>query len=180
MNDRITVVSSSSSGFIGAYKNRLNLLKLFIGSLCVIILLQFIAAIVGFTLRNKADDQLRKRLLSTLPAYKGGNLDVITEWDRLQRRWSCCGVTDSSDWTKGGLMEFPPNSCCLNADCVKAPEPNNGTYFTGGCYGSARSLFVRYSKALGGVSLFFFFIELVGLALAILLLRDLKNNYGSV
>jgi CD63 antigen len=176
----MTVVCSCSLGFIGAYRNRLNLLQLFIGSLCVIILLQFIAAIVGFTLRNKADDQLRKRLLSTLPAYKGGNLDVITEWDRLQRRWSCCGVDNSSDWTKGSLMQFPPNSCCLNADCVEEPKANNGTYFADGCYGSARSLFVRYSKALGGVSLFFFFVELVGLALAILLLRDLKKNYGSV
>jgi len=53
-------------------------------------------------------------------------------------------------------------------------------YFESGCYKWALNIFFRYSKALGGVSIFFFFVEVIGLILAILLLRDLKNNYGSV
>ncbi|CAF4628658.1 unnamed protein product, partial [Rotaria sp. Silwood2] len=53
-------------------------------------------------------------------------------------------------------------------------------YFSRGCYESTLNLVFQYSKALGGVSLFFFFIEVAGLVLAVFLLRDLKNNYGSV
>jgi hypothetical protein len=164
-------------GFLGAYKNRLGLLQIFIGSLFLILLLQLIAAIIAFTLRNKADSQLHNKLMNSLPEY-GKNNDVETEWNRLQQQWSCCGVDNETDWIApgpGGRRE-PPSSCCVNNNCS-----GNGTdYFVPGCYQSARSLFFRYSKALGGVTLFFFFVEIVGLILAIVLLRDLKNNYGSV
>jgi len=166
-------------GFIGAYKNKLGLLQAFIGSLFLILLLQLIAAIVAFTLRNKAEDQLKTKLFSTLSSYSA-NGQVKTEWDRLQQTWSCCGVDSPTDWWfKGGFPDqTAPISCCIKNNC---PTPIvNGTYFAGGCYNSAQQLFFRYSKALGGVALFFFFIEVVGLVLAILLLRDLKNNYGSV
>jgi hypothetical protein len=162
-------------GFFGAYKNRLGLLQAFIASLFLILLLQLIAAIVAFTLRNKAENQLRTKLLSTLPAYKAANSDVVNEWNRLQQTWSCCGVDNSTDWIKPGGLDKPPPSCCPNNDCATT----NGT-FTQGCYESARALFFRYSKALGGVSLFFFFVEIAGLILAILLVRDLKSNYGTV
>jgi len=166
-------------GFLGAYKNRLVLLQIFIGSLLLILLLQLIAAIVGFTLRNKADSQLHQQLISSLPAYASQNSDVVKEWDRLQQQWSCCGVDNSTDWTSFTTLKSPPDSCCLGNKCGSS-SVNGTSYFSPGCYQSARSLFFRYSKALGGVSLFFFFIEIIGLVLAIFLLRDLKNNYGSV
>jgi len=175
----VIIIILSVLGFVGAYKNRLGLLQIFIGSLFIIILLQLIAVIVGFTLRNKADAQLHDKLINSLPAYAGQNSVVVTEWNRLQQRWSCCGVDNSTDWTRIAKLPTPPKSCCVNNDCSSSIV--NGTaYFTPGCYQAARSLFFRYSKALGGVSLFFFFIEIIGLILAIVLLRDLKNNYGSV
>lgn len=117
--------------------------------------------------------------MNSLPAYVGKNSDVVREWDNLQQQWSCCGVDNSTDWTNKGLLLAPPNSCCVDKNCsilIAGQTP----YFGPGCYDSARSLFFRYSRALGGVSLFFFFVEIVGLILAIVLLRDLKNNYGSV
>jgi len=176
----VIIIVLSALGFIGAYKNRLSLLQIFIGTLFVILLLQLIAAIVGFTLRSKAEDQLRSKLINSLSAYESKNKDVETEWDRLQQTWSCCGVDKSGDWMKYTKLTTPPNSCCPNNDCTR-PTTTNGTgYFDRGCYDSARNLFFRYSKALGGVSIFFFFVEVAGLVLAIVLLRDLKNNYGSV
>ncbi|CAF0765404.1 unnamed protein product [Rotaria sp. Silwood1] len=175
----VIIIVLTAVGLIGAYRSRLNLLKFFIGSLVIILLLQLIAAIVTFTLRNKAENQLRTKLFDSLLSYKDGNKDVINEWDRLQQTQSCCGVDKADDWIDRGQLTAPPPSCCLNNDCSKMPV--NGTaYFDHGCYGSARNLFFRYSKALGGVSIFFFFIEIAGLVLAIFLLRDLKNNYGSV
>lgn len=169
-----------SLGFIAAYKNRLGLLQIFIGSLFLIILLQLIAVIVGFTLRNKADNQLHGKLKSSMPAYAADNGDVITEWDRLQQQWACCGVDNSTDWITIGNLSAPPNSCCVNNICKNSTVPGTSPYFGPGCYAAARNLFFRYSAALGGVSLFFFFIEIIGLIMAIVLLRDLKNNYGSV
>jgi CD63 antigen len=104
----------------------------------------------------------------------------MAEWDRLQQQWSCCGVDNSSDWiNQTQPPTTPPNSCCLNNDCTQK-NTTISPYFNPGCYQSVRGLFYRYSKALGGVSLFFFFVEIVGLILAVVLLRDLKNNYGSV
>lgn len=173
----VIILILSVLGFIGAYKNRLTLLQLFIGSLFVILLLQLIAAIVAFSLRGKAEDQLRSKLLSTLPEYD--NSKIGTEWDRLQQTWSCCGVDGPGDWKKLNPPRTVPKSCCMNADCT--PAVGNGTvYYDVGCYGSVQNMFFRYSRAMGSVSIFFFFVEVAGLVLGFLLLRDLKNNYGSV
>ncbi|CAF0818442.1 unnamed protein product [Didymodactylos carnosus] len=163
-------------GFIGAWKNHLNLLKAFIVSLGIILLLQLIAAIIAFTLRNKADERLRGQLLSSMINYRtDGNSRARTEWNRVQTTYECCGVDSWQDWKNHTDIGMPPKSCCKNNDCTAPPQ-----YYDRGCYEAARSLFYRYSKALGGVTIFFFFIEIIGLALAVLLLRDLKNNYGSV
>jgi len=175
----VIIIILSALGFIGAYTNRLGLLQIFIGSLLLILLLELIAVIVGFTLRNKADANLRTKLTGSLRSYTSGNSDAVTEWNRLQQEWSCCGVDDASDWVKLAGLPKPPDSCCINNDCPKTSD-NTTSYYNQGCYESARLLFYRYSKALGGVSLFFFFIEIIGLVSAIVLLRDLKNNYGSV
>jgi hypothetical protein len=164
-------------GFIGAYKNRLSLLQIFIGSLVIILLLQLIAAIVAFTLHDKAENELRTKLLKTLVAYPNGTQGIKNEWDHLQQTWSCCGVDGEGDW-KRHTDQPPPDSCCFKNVCANPPV--NGTYFPRGCYGSALDIYFRYSKALGGVSIFFLFIEVIGLVLGIFLLRDLKNNYGSV
>jgi len=175
----VIIIFLSAVGFIGAYKNRLSLLQIFIGSLFIILLLQLIAAIVAFTLRTKAEDQLRTKLLNTLPAYAAGNKDVMNEWDNLQQTWSCCGVENKGDWKNHSNRTEPPTSCCLNKDCGKTPISDDA-YFNRGCYSYIRDIIFKYSRALGGVSIFFFFVEVIGLVLAILLLRDLKNNYGSV
>lgn len=143
------------------------------------LLLQFIAVIVAFTLRKKADAQLHTRLINSLGDYERGNPDIVREWNRLQQQWSCCGVDNSTDWTDRTTMKKQPDSCCLNNNCDSSTGNHTGL-FPSGCYGAARSLFFRYSNALGGVTLFFFFVEILGLILAIVLLRDLKNNYGSV
>jgi len=166
-------------GFLGAYKNKLGLLQAFIASLFLILLLQLIAAIVAFTLRNKAEDQLKTKLFTTLVSYKKNAGQIKIEWDRLQQTWSCCGVDKPDDWWgKGGFANGTvPDSCYVN-EIPK--QPFNESRFDRGCYNYAQALFFRYSKALGGVTLFFFFVEVIGLVLAILLLRDLKNNYGSV
>jgi hypothetical protein len=146
--------------------------------LLLILILQLIAAIVGFTLRGKADKPLRTELHESLKKYAEGNGDAVTEWNRLQQAWSCCGVEGWHDWNSTTLGS-PPDSCCKNSPCP-APQVDKNGYFDQGCYQYLRGIFYRYSAALGGVSLFFFFVEIVGLISAVVLLRDLKNNYGSV
>ncbi|UJR35142.1 hypothetical protein I4U23_027913 [Adineta vaga] len=171
----VIILLLTAVGFLGAYKNRLSLLKVFIGSLIIILLLQLIASIVAFTLRNKAEDQLRTKLLKTLPTYESDSL-VRREWDRLQQDWKCCGVNNATDWKDFTSRNDPPNSCCSDNDCNKP----DSVKFIKGCYDSALNIFFKYSKSLGVVTLFFFIVEIAGLVLGIHLLRDLKNNYGSV
>jgi hypothetical protein len=86
-------------------------------------------------------------------------------------------VSGPKDWISPDLLVVPPLSCC-SGDC--SSQSNTTVYYNSGCYESVRGFFVKHSKALGGVSLFFFFVEIVGLISGIILLRDLKNNYGSV
>ena len=145
----------------------------------MILLLQLTAAIVGFTLRNRADNQLREELYNSLEKYAANNSDIVREWNRLQQQWSCCGVSNWDDWKERAEMDDPPTSCCPNNDCSTVKE-NTTAYFDQDCYQSVRSLFFRYSRALGGVSIFFFFVEIAGIMSAIALLRDLKNNCGNV
>lgn len=173
----VFVLILSSLGFYGTYKNRSSFLKIFIGFLSIILLLQLIAAIVAFSLHDKAEDQLRTRLIQSLTKYKEDSIG--RQWDFLQRSWSCCGVDQPSDWQKLAQQEDLPKSCCVQPDCLSTV--NNGTaYFETGCYQSVLNIFFRYSKALGGVTIFFFLVELVGLILAIFVIRDSSNSYGTV
>ena len=71
-------------GFIGASKNRLDFLQFFVASLSLIILLQLIASIVTFTLRTKAEDHLRSKLIRTMSSFNN-NTDVRNEWNYLQQ-----------------------------------------------------------------------------------------------
>jgi hypothetical protein len=168
---------SISLGFIGAYKNRLSLLKVFIGCLILILVLQFIAGIVTFALSDNAEDQLRTTLMESLPKYESSHIG--REWDRLQRTWTCCGVDQADDWFKHGKRTSLPKSCCIHSDC-SATAGNGTEFYSNGCYQSARNLFFRYSKALGGVSTFFCLVEIIGVVLAIVLTRNSTNNYGTV
>jgi len=157
-------------GFYAAQANKLNFLTAFIITLGVIILLQLIAAIVAFTLRNKADDDLRNKLKNSLHQYGDGNSKIQNEWDSLQQEWTCCGADGPADWNNSTVFQKkPPTSCCPNNKCDDALSPTN--YYKDGCYSAARRLFYHYSKALGGVAIFFFFVEIIGLVLAIVLLR---------
>lgn len=174
----VFILILSFVGFIGTYKNRPILLKTFIGLLSIILLLQLIAAIIAFSLHDKAEDQLRTRLIKTLVNYKDES--ISRQWDSLQQTWSCCGVDEPSDWQKlGGLTDLP-KSCCVQNDCLSTLNNNGTGVFQTGCYNSVLNLFFRFSKALGGVTIFFFLIELFGLILGIFVVRDASNNYGTV
>ena len=156
----------------------MGLLKLFIGAVAIVLLLELIAAIVAFTLRDKVEDQLRTKLIHSLPDNGTTTGPTVVQWDRLQSSSKCCGVDKSSDWIQYARRDKPPQSCCILADCSKSPTGDE--FYPDGCFGYARNLFFQYSKALGGVSIFFLFVEIAGIVFAVLLQQDLRNNYGSV
>lgn len=157
-------------------KNRLDFLQFFVASLSLIILLQFIASIVTFTLRTKAEDHLRQTMISSMKTFDG-TVDVRNEWNHLQQIRHCCGVIDSEDWIRHG-KRYPPESCCKNYP--HCDPKNSTTLYREGCYETVIGVYYEYSQALGGVTLFFFFVEIAGFILAILLLRDLKTNLNNV
>ena len=95
---------------------------------------------------TRAEDQLRTKLINTLPPYTAGNKDVRNEWDNLQQRWECCGVEDKDDWKKHGNATGPPPSCCKNNNCPTIPTDDS--YLNRGCYSSIRNIIFKYSKAI--------------------------------
>jgi len=167
-------------GFYAAQANKLNFLTAFIVTLGIILLLQLIAAIVAFAVKNKAGNDLRNNLRSSMNNYGQGSGKIKSEWDNLQQEWKCCGIDGPGDWNTT-VYRSVPDSCCPGDKCPPAPASlTPSPYYEQGCYSSASKLFYSYSAALGGVTIFFFFVEIVGLVLAIVLLRDLKHNYGTV
>jgi len=146
-------------GFYAARTNKLNFLTAFIVTLGIIILLQLIAAIVAFTLRSKADADLRSKLKNSLNQYNDGNSKIKSEWDSLQQVWKCCGNQGPSDWNSTVYQKTVPSSCCPSNICdpVSPTTSLPTNVYTDGCYVAARNLFYHYSGALGGVAIFFLF-----------------------
>lgn len=197
LNDTMKMTSLSSSGapivilivgviifFIsffgccGAWKENYCMVTTFAILLTLIFLVEIAAAIAGYIFRNQIEKAVNDQIRDTMRKYKA-NSTLARDFDDLQRRYSCCGATNYTDWFNvTGVPEHTvPKSCCKDntTDCTTNPSSSN--VFNEGCATKIEQLLKKHILIVAGVALGIAFFELLGIIFACCLMKGIRSGY---
>ncbi|XP_062869490.1 tetraspanin-33 [Trichomycterus rosablanca] len=122
-------------GCFGALRDVIILLKMFLGILLVVLILQMAAAVLGFLFSEmvlqRADSLMKKAIVQ----YRE-DMDLENIIDFVQKKFMCCGVDYYSDWSQNEYFNCSEKNPSLEACgvpfscCVRNP---NETVFNTMC-----------------------------------------------
>ncbi|XP_072517223.1 tetraspanin-33 [Salminus brasiliensis] len=122
-------------GCFGALRDSAILLKMFLGILLVIVLLQIAAAVLGFLFSDMVLDRTEQLMKKAIVLYRE-DMDLENVIDFVQKKFLCCGVDGYSDWSQNVYFNCSEKNPSLEACgvpfscCVRQP---NETVFNSMC-----------------------------------------------
>ncbi|KAG7487826.1 hypothetical protein MATL_G00027830 [Megalops atlanticus] len=110
-------------GCFGALRNGVPLLKLFLGILVAILLMQIAAAVLGFLFSDLVLERTEQLMAKGIARYRE-DLDLENLIDFVQKKFQCCGVHTYKDWSGNVYFKCSetnpslegcgvPFSCCI-------------------------------------------------------------------
>ncbi|XP_030628729.1 tetraspanin-15 [Chanos chanos] len=113
----------SFTGVIASLRDNLTLLKVFLYTLAVCLILELLGGILALAFRNQTVELLNKNIRKGMVNYYD-DLDFKNIMDFVQRKFGCCGGMDFTDWSvnmyhncsaPGPLACGVPYSCCISS-----------------------------------------------------------------
>ncbi|XP_059060700.1 CD63 antigen-like [Achroia grisella] len=111
----IIIILIGFIGFYGAYTEDSRVILTYVVLLILMFVFQLSACIAGYALRGNTLALVHRQLFDTLELYAADDVVIQKVWDEVQADFSCCGVSNATDWLiplktneTGGL----PVSCC--------------------------------------------------------------------
>ncbi|XP_018601271.1 tetraspanin-33 isoform X2 [Scleropages formosus] len=110
-------------GCFGALRNAVCLLKIFLGTMVVILLLQIAAALLGFLFSDMVLERTELLMRRGIVLYRD-DMDLENVVDFVQKKFQCCGGHSYKDWSYNAYFECSktnptlercgvPFSCCI-------------------------------------------------------------------
>jgi len=111
-------------GCCGALRNATCLLKMFLGILAVVLLLQIAAGVVGYLHTDMVMERTERLMMKAIVRYREDQ-DLENAIDFIQKKFQCCGVESYQDWSHNIYFECSdtnpsleacgvPFSCCVH------------------------------------------------------------------
>uniref|UniRef100_U3FXA5 Tetraspanin n=1 Tax=Micrurus fulvius TaxID=8637 RepID=U3FXA5_MICFL len=173
----VIVFFISFFGCCGAAKENYCMVTTFAVLLTLIFLVEIAAAIAGYIFKDKVRTMIKNEIQEEMNEYSNSS-DVKKTLDGVQKEFSCCGITDYTDWfnvTKPDPGKVPA-SCCKNAtDCTKNPTPNN-TYEEG-CVKKLELWLRKHIVIVAAVALGIAFFEILGIIFSCCLMKGIRSGY---
>ncbi|XP_017569778.1 tetraspanin-33 [Pygocentrus nattereri] len=101
-------------GCFGALRDAAILLKMFLGVLLVILLLQIAAAVLGFIFSDMVLERTDLLMKKAIVLYRE-DMDLENVIDFVQKKFLCCGVDHYSDWSQNAYFNCTENNPSLEA-----------------------------------------------------------------
>ncbi|XP_047443950.1 tetraspanin-33 isoform X2 [Mugil cephalus] len=109
-------------GCFGALRNATCLLKLFLGIVTVVLVLQIAAGVVGYVFTDMVMERTEKLMMKAIVRYREDQ-DLENAIDFIQKKFQCCGVETYRDWSQNVYFQCAdtnpsveacgvPFSCC--------------------------------------------------------------------
>ncbi|XP_070764711.1 tetraspanin-33 isoform X1 [Enoplosus armatus] len=111
-------------GCFGALRNATCLLKMFLGILAAVLLLQIAAGVVGYLFTDMVMERTERLMMKAIVRYREDR-DLENAIDFIQKKFQCCGVESYKDWSHNVYFECldtnpsleacgVPFSCCIH------------------------------------------------------------------
>ncbi|KAF3686323.1 Tetraspanin-15 [Channa argus] len=113
-------------GVLASLRDNLTLLKVFMYTLAVCLLLELMGGILGLLFRNQTKELLNKTIQKNIENYYD-DLDFKNLLDFVQKRFKCCGSKDYTDWSRNMYHSCTapgPLACGVPYTCCLTPKPN--------------------------------------------------------
>lgn len=104
-------------GCLGALRNATCLLKMFLGILVVILLLQIAVSVLGYLFTETVIQRTEKLMLRGVVRYRE-DLDLENAIDFIQKKFQCCGVQGYTDWSFNAYFNCSETNPSLEACAV--------------------------------------------------------------
>eukprot|EP00062_Callorhinchus_milii_P009912 gi/632954216/ref/XP_007892842.1/ PREDICTED: tetraspanin-33-like [Callorhinchus milii] len=184
-------------GCIGALRDIQILLRIFMWTLLIILVLQITGAVLGFVFSGKVLRKSEKLLDKAIIRYRD-DLDLQNLIDFIQKKFKCCGIKYYSDWSKNMYFNCSetnpslercavPFSCCimdtreiLNTMCgyetqeLKPWSAQNQIYING-CLDSIVKWGHQNLLTISGLALGLLVLEIFMVSLTVLLLHQIQS-----
>nr|XP_043900884.1 tetraspanin-33 isoform X2 [Solea senegalensis] len=110
-------------GCFGALRNTTCLLKMFLGILVLILLLQIAAGVVAYVFTDMVMERTEQLMMKAIVQYREDR-DLQNAIDFIQKKFQCCGVQTYKDWSHNVYFDCSednpslemcgvPFSCCV-------------------------------------------------------------------
>lgn len=162
-------------GVLASLRDNLCLLRVFLYTLAIVLILELMGGIVALVFRTQTLDFINKNIRRGIKHYYD-DLDFKNIMDFVQEKFKCCGAEDFTDWStniyhscdgtaKGMLACGVPYSCCVrnktevaNTMCgYKTLEKDRYTavqiVFVGGCTDAVLNWFLAHYAAMAAILL---------------------------
>lgn len=187
----IIILVTALVGCIGACADKLWPLRIFLGVVVIVFILQVVVGIVAYIYREEAIDDLGDRMKFAVIKYKESNR-IMKAVDKIQTQWQCCGIEDANDWTAnkeyvcpGSARKEPcsvPDSCCVvpYMDCGSERELANGIrsekIHSDGCKDDLKTWVEGHLDAIGATALAMAIIHILGMFVVFMFITKIEDR----
>ncbi|XP_018112303.1 tetraspanin-33 isoform X1 [Xenopus laevis] len=184
-------------GCMGALRDLHILLKIFAWMLLIVLILQFVAAVLGFMFSGMVLEKVSSVMTRAINRYRE-DLDLQNFIDYLQKKFECCGVSNYRDWSQNLYFYCSesnpslekcgvPYSCCIKEKGQKVINTMCGyqtqnlmqwdaddMIYVEGCLDKIVSWGRGNLLLLGGLAMGLIFLEIFVASLAVILIYQIN------
>ncbi|XP_029180804.2 tetraspanin-33-like [Acropora muricata] len=178
-------------GCVGALRENKILLKVFVGTLTIIFILELVTGFVAFFFVDKTQSKVKDATHNVIIRYRD-DPDLQNAIDKIQQGLKCCGGYSYHDWEHNEHFNCSaktvqacgvPFSCCrkdqINTHCgfsvrkEKLETEASSVIYTQGCIDSLTFWINDHLHIVGGLAFGFALIQLLGILGAFNMIRDI-------
>ncbi|EDV99475.1 CD63 antigen [Drosophila grimshawi] len=171
-------------GCWGALKENYCLILSFSVMLFIIFILELAGGISGYVLRSHAYEYIDTSLKASLSKYSALSQDPTTKlWDNVQRDFTCCGITNYTDWEPVlGKTDLPLSCCSIPVGQVGTftcdTDIYNLNYNDEGCLLGFSDYIADHAVSLGAAGVVIAVLQFFGVIFACYIAREIKIRNG--